>query len=183
MIWRGTTAAFAGPRKNSSVVLHRVAVQRRLVDAHAEDSGVALVVLDAVIHLGVSGHVALEAAVDDVGGHAVAGHAPGGGVGGGRGPRARHHVMAGGLGRLRRHPKPQPRLVSGDGIGGDAARVVDERRGVAVEVVGEAAVVVVPRQLHRAAALVRLPGCARAVVPRRRAWVASGAVLRTAAAL
>lgn len=93
---------------------------------HSEAVAARLIVAESVLGR-LGGSVALRRlrpAIEDVGGHAVPGEQPGVAVLGGRRPAAGHHGVA--RRTRRRHPEPDGRLESDDGIGRHQVRVAQQ---------------------------------------------------------
>merc|ERR1712167_450586 len=80
--------------KPSPVALHLVAVERGLVHGHVQDSCITFVVFHPINDLTVSGHIALEAAIDDVSCHAVTSDTPRCAVCRSRLPGTGHSIVA-----------------------------------------------------------------------------------------
>merc|ERR1711988_1324334 len=80
--------------ESSPIALHLVAVQRGRIHGDVQNIRVPLVVFHPINNLAVSGHVALKAAIDDVGCHAIPAHTPRRAVCRGGLPRTGHSIMA-----------------------------------------------------------------------------------------
>uniref|UniRef100_A0A0E0HVR1 Uncharacterized protein n=1 Tax=Oryza nivara TaxID=4536 RepID=A0A0E0HVR1_ORYNI len=134
-----------------------VAVQVGAV-ADAQHVAVALVEPNPVGDSAVRAVAALHAAVDDVGHHAVARHAPRRLVVAVGRPLPCHHRVARRLGRLRRHPEPERRLEGDGGVRRHQVRVAQQ---VGADGLPRRAVVVVVGDLDGSPAVVLLAGGAR----------------------
>lgn len=116
-----------------------------------EDLAVPAIVPDPILHPRVAGAVALEPAVDDVGGEPEPRRPVGLLVGLGGHVPPQHHVVARRLGLLRRHPEPQRRLERHIRIARHHLRVPQP---VEAQRLPRRPVVVVPGELHGSAAVV-----------------------------